>query len=123
MARFTNLDGHLFGKLDLNGTLTGRGTELEDFVNSLTADGNINMKEGRLLNFDLINSIAEEFNFKTFDEEQLRDLTGDITVRDGHLVLDGAKVISQMGDWDDRRYYGSRRPSGVGRCQGDLPNG
>lgn len=100
MARFANLDGHLFGKVNLAGTLSGQGAEFEDFISSLSADGNIDMQQGRLINFDLIDRLAEQFKFKTFKEEQLRDLVSDVKIRDGRLLLENARVLSQMGDWD-----------------------
>lgn len=100
MARFANLDGHLFGKLNLNGTMTGKGAEFEDFIKSLSANGNVDMKNGKLVNFDLINTMAEQFGFKTFKEEDIRELVSAVAVRDGKLLLDGTKVISKMGDWD-----------------------
>lgn len=100
LERFANLGGHLYGKFNMNGSLTGRGSEVEDFVQSLSADGNVDMKEGRLVNFDLINQVAGKFGFKTFKEESLRDLASAIKVRDGRILFEGTKLISQVGDWD-----------------------
>ncbi len=100
MARFANLDGHLYGKTNVKGNLTGKGAEFEDFVKSLVANGDFDLKEGRLVNFDLINNVAENFGMKTFKEESLRDFVGDLKIRDGKLLLDNTKLISKMGDWD-----------------------
>jgi uncharacterized protein involved in outer membrane biogenesis len=100
LTRFANVDGHLFGKFNLDGTLTGRGSEAADFIRSLTATGNLNMKEGRLVNFDLIEKLAGQFGFATFQEESLRDLAGAVTISDGKLVMDGTRLLSKMGDWN-----------------------
>jgi hypothetical protein len=100
MARFADIDGHLFGKMNLNGSLTGRGSELDDFVRSLNADGNLSMKEGRLVNFDLITNMANQFGFKTFEEEKIGDLSMAVKIREGKLILDGTRLFSGMGDWN-----------------------
>jgi len=100
MAQFTHFGGHLFGKMNLAGSFTGRGSEVDDFVKSLNADGNASMKEGKLINFEIINKMAGQFGFKTFEEEKLKDLATALKIRDGKLELDGTKVFSNMGDWD-----------------------
>lgn len=100
LERFANLGGHLYGKFDMQGNLTGQGSEVPDFVRTLTADGKVNMKEGRLVNFDLINQMAGKFGFKTFQEESIRDFASVIKIRDGKLLFDGTKLISKMGDWN-----------------------
>jgi hypothetical protein len=100
LERFANLGGHLYGKFDMQGNLTGQGSEVPDFVKTLTADGKVNMKEGRLVNFDLINQMAGKFGFKTFQEEAIRDFVSNIKIRDGKLMFDATKLISKMGDWN-----------------------
>ena len=100
MARFANLDGHLYGKMDINGTLTGRGSEMEDFIRTINADGDLSMLQGKIVNFELINKLAGQFGFKTFEEESLRDLVSAVKIRDGNLILDGTKMINSIGDWD-----------------------
>jgi len=100
MARFANLDGHLYGKMDMKGNLTGQGAEFDEFLRSMVADGDLRMEQGKLVNFDLINNMADQFGFKTFEEESLRDLSGDVRIEDGKLMIDGARVFSKMGDWD-----------------------
>ncbi len=100
MARFADLDGHLYGKMNLDGTLSGRGAEFPDFIKTLSADGNVDLKDGKLVNFDLINDMAKQFGFKTFQEEDIRQLVSAVKIRDGRLLLDGTKVFSKMGDWN-----------------------
>ena len=100
MTRFANLGGHLYGKVNMQGSFTGKGSEIQDFIKTLTASGTVDMSQGRLVNFDLINTLAGQFGFKTFQEEDLRQLAGDIKIHQGKLLLDGTKVMSRMGDWD-----------------------
>lgn len=100
MTRFTGLGGHLYGKLNLKGSIDGRGSEMPDFVRSLTADGAVAMTEGKLVNIELVNAMAKQFGFKTFQEEQIKDLAGLVKIRDGKLVLEGTQLISSLGDWN-----------------------
>jgi uncharacterized protein involved in outer membrane biogenesis len=99
MARFANLEGHLFGKFNSRGSLSGRGAEYEDFMRSLNADAGVSMMKGRLVNFKLINKLAGQFGFKTFEEETIRDLKTDVKIRDGVMQIEDLRVISNMGDW------------------------
>ncbi|MCK5125006.1 MAG: AsmA family protein [candidate division Zixibacteria bacterium] len=100
MTQLANLGGHLFGKVNAKGRLAGRGSEPEDFIKSMSAESNVKIDEGRIVNIDLIEKLADKFSFKTFEEEQIKNLVSDILIRDGKLLLDGTKVFNRMGDWD-----------------------
>jgi len=98
VSQFAGFPDRVFGKIDLNGSFRGRGSEVNDFVRSLNANGQVSMKEGKLVNFDLIASLANQFGLDTPKEEILRDLVTAVKIRDGQLVLDGTKLISKIGD-------------------------
>lgn len=100
MTDFANLGGHLFGKMNLKGNLTGRGSEPEQFLRSLNADGDVLMQDGKIVNFELIEKLAEQFKFKTFEEQDIKNLVTAAKIRDGKLVLDGTKLIDRIGNWD-----------------------
>jgi len=100
LARFANLDGHLYGKIDMKGQLTGEGTEIDEFVRSMIANGDVSMDQGRVVNFELIKRMAGQFGFKTFEEQSLQGLAGKIKVENGRLLIDGGDVSTQIGDWD-----------------------
>ncbi len=99
LARFANLGGHMYGKVDMKGKLTGTGSELPDFIKSMVASGTVDMSQGRLVNFKLIEEMASQFGFKTFEEQNLRSLAGKVKIDRGSLVVDDGKVESQIGDW------------------------
>ncbi len=99
MTQFASLAGHVYGKFNAEGKLAGRGSEPSDFIQSLNATSHINMDEGKVVNFDFIEKLADKFSFKTFEEEQLKNLIADIVIKDGHLLLDGTKVFNRLGDW------------------------
>ncbi|MEZ5358706.1 MAG: AsmA family protein [Candidatus Zixiibacteriota bacterium] len=100
MTQFANLSGHLYGKFNAAGRLAGRGSEPVDFINSLNATSNVNMDSGRIVNFDLIEKLADKFSFKTFEEESLKNLVTDVVIQDGKLFLDGTKMFNRLGDWN-----------------------
>lgn len=99
MIQFANLENRFYGACDVEGTLTGRGSEIEDFVGSLDADCRAEMKNGKLINFEVLKKMAAKLDFKTFEEEEIKDLIADLKVRQGHLILENTTVITRMGDW------------------------
>lgn len=58
------------------------------------------MSEGRIVNFELINKLAEKLKFKTFKEEPVKNLAAKIKVADGKLFLTGTRIFTGIGDWD-----------------------
>jgi len=100
LAQFANLGGHMYGKVDMKGRLTGTGSELPDFIKSMVANGTVDMSQGRLVNFNLIEDMASQFGFKTFEEQNLRDMAGKVKIDRGSLVVDDGRVETQMGDWN-----------------------
>ncbi len=99
LARFANLGGHMYGKVDMKGQLTGTGSEMPDFIKSMIASGTVDMTQGRLVNFKLIEDMASQFGFKTFEEQNLRDMAGKVKIDRGSLVVDDGQVETQVGDW------------------------
>ncbi len=99
MEAFAGLEGHLYGKWDLEGAFETRGRRMDKIISSLNATGTVNMADGRIVNFDIIKKASQKLGFKTFDTEELNNLTSDVIIRDGRLILDGTKVLTDMGDW------------------------
>ncbi len=100
ITRFTNLGGHLFGKLNMSGSFSAAGLEPEDLLKSLTMDGTALFNEARLLNFDLVTNLANQFNFKTFNEETLKNFASSFKVIEGRVQFDALKFFSNFGDWN-----------------------
>jgi hypothetical protein len=99
LSRFTGFQDHLFGEIDMTGTFSGKGSEIEDVLPTLAARGTCNMRKGKLVNFELVKKLADPLGFKTADEEKLEDLSGSFRVTDGRVFFDDLGLTSSLGDW------------------------
>ena len=103
VSRFTNMGGHLFGKLNMEGTYNASGWEPDAFVNSLTMNSVGSLEEGHLKTSgatnQLLSSLAEQTG-QTFSEDQtLKKLWTNIRVENGRVHLDDLKlVLGNIGD-------------------------
>lgn len=100
LTRFTDFGGHIFGKLNMNGSFSASGWEPEPFVRSLSMDGLAVINEAKLVNFEPLKQLAQNLNFKTFDEETLKDAATAFKVVNGRVAFDGMKFISSIGNWN-----------------------
>lgn len=100
LSRFTKFGGHLYGKLNMSGSFAAAGLEPEDIIKTLSMNGNALFNEAKLVNFDLINTLAQNFNFKSVDEEKIRDLASKFAVNNGRVEFDKLNFKSSFGDWD-----------------------
>ncbi|MEW5924885.1 MAG: AsmA family protein [Candidatus Zixiibacteriota bacterium] len=100
LTRFTKFGGHLFGKVNMNGDFKATGWEPEDLIKTLTLDGSALFNEAKLVNFDVIQKMAQSFNFSSVKEETIRDLASSFKVRDGRVIFDALKFFNNMGDWN-----------------------
>ncbi len=100
LTRFAGFSGHLFGKLNMDGNFSATGWEPEPMLKSLTMDGLAAFNEAKLVNFDLLEQLAQNLNFKTFDEETLKDAATIFKVINGRVAFDGLKFASNLGDWN-----------------------
>lgn len=111
ISRFTPYGGYLFGKLDFTGQYNAAGWEPDQFLQSLTLDGNGSVLEGKLVTsgvlYDAVNGLAEKIG-QTFDKEQpLKALKSAVKVRDGKVVIEGMKtVLNNLGDVELGGFYG-----------------
>ncbi len=110
VSRFTKFGGHLFGKIDLDGSYNAAGWDPDAFLNSLTMNSVSEMKKGKLVTsgamFSAISGLAEKAG-KSFEKEQpLKNLLTDIEVRDGKVHLDNVKTkLGDIGDLDLGGFY------------------
>ncbi len=99
MTRFTGLAGHLYGKIDMQGNFDGRGWEPEPIMQSLNMKGDASLKEGKIVNLDLLKKMTEELKIKLPSEEAVRDLASKFSVENGRVKIDDFAVKTQTGDW------------------------
>jgi len=109
--RFSKFGGFLYGKIDINGDYDAVGWESEQFLNSLSMNGVGNMLDGKLVTSGAANSLLSNLAEKTgqtFEKEQtLKNLTSNITVKDGKVHLDNMKTkLGNIGDMEIGGYYG-----------------
>jgi ribosomal protein L31 len=109
VSRFSKFSGILFGKADFAGTFNGAGWEPKDFLNSLTLDGDLDVKSGRLvLSGSVLSSFSELASKlgKSLDKEQaLRDLASGVAVRNGRVFTDS--LLGKLGNLGDLSLFGS----------------
>ncbi|MBN2226740.1 MAG: AsmA family protein [candidate division Zixibacteria bacterium] len=99
ISRFSGFGGHFFGKLNISGDFSASGWDPEPILQSLSMDGNANVKEARLVGFDVLQNLAENLNMQLPDEEKLRDLMTSFRVENGRVTFDAMKFLSTTGDW------------------------
>jgi len=111
IARFTPFGGHLFGKMNFSGQYNATGWEPDQFLNSLTLDGDGAVQEGRLITsgalYTSISELAQKVG-QSFDKEQaLKTLKSKVSIRDGKIFLQGLQtILGNVGDVDMQGYYG-----------------
>jgi AsmA protein len=99
LSRFTTFHDHLFGKLNLSSSFSGRGNKVTDIQKSLTASGNATIADGRLVNFDLLNQLASYLKLKTFKEEQIKTLRNSFRIENSRVFFDDFSVSAKDGDF------------------------
>ncbi|MDZ4723490.1 MAG: AsmA family protein [candidate division Zixibacteria bacterium] len=111
LTRFTKFGGHLFGKVNLQGAYNAKGWEPEQFLNSLTLNGEGDVDNGKLvLSGEILstfNSLADKLGI-AFDKEQaLKDLSTLIKVEDGKVQVSNLKTtLGSLGNVSIGGFYG-----------------
>ncbi len=110
-SRFSKMGGHVFGKINLDGTYDAVGWEPEDFLESLSMNGDLNMDHGTVRTsgsvYSGISGLASKLG-ESFDQEQaLKDLKTHIKVADGRVALDELTTsLGNLGDIGISGFYG-----------------
>ena len=109
VSRFSKFSGILYGKADFAGSYNAVGWEPQDFLNSLTLDGDLNVRSGRLVMSGSVLSAFSELATKlgkSLDKEQpLRDLASGVIIRSGRVFTDS--LLSKLGNVGDMSLIGS----------------
>jgi hypothetical protein len=103
MSRFTPMTGHLFGKINIEGNYSAVGWDPQQFRNSLSMTSSSEINRGRLVTsgdvFSKMNNLASKLN-TSFDKEQtIRNLTGNIFVKEGKVILEN--MTTKFGSFGD----------------------
>jgi len=109
VTQFSGFGGHLYGKGNLTGSYDAHGWEPEAFLNSLTMDGDLEVRDGRLVTsgavFSALTELASRMG-KSFDKEQpLKGFASKIKARNGRVSTD--QMTGKMGDIGDFKLDGS----------------
>jgi hypothetical protein len=99
LSRFTSFQDHLFGKLNLTSSFSGAGTKVENIQKSLTASGTATITDGKVVNWELLNSLASYLKLKTFKEEQIKTLRNSFRVENGRVWFDDFSAGAKSGDY------------------------
>ncbi|MFH1372730.1 MAG: AsmA family protein [bacterium] len=110
VSRFSKFGGHVFGKVNLQGSYSADGWEPDEFLNALTMDGSAEMRDGRMVTSGPLHSaiagLAQQAG-QSFEKEQiLKSLKTKISVQDGRVILDNLKTgVGKLGDLELGGYY------------------
>jgi len=109
LTRFTKFGGYLFGKTDFSGSFDARGWEPEQFLNSLTLDGNADIRDGKVVMSEKLHSALSQLASLTetsVDAEQaLRAFSTLVKVENGRVFTD--KMVGKLGALGDFELKGS----------------
>lgn len=111
VQRFTPFSGFLFGKLDMKGTYGAVGWEPEDFLKSLSMNGQGTVKEGKLVTSGFahtaISGFASLFGGSIAAEQSLKNFVSNIIVEDGRVKIEKLKTsLGGLGDLEIGGSYG-----------------
>ena len=101
--RFSKFGGHLFGKIDLKGSYDAFGWDPESFLNSLSMNSTMSMKEGKMITsgfaYNTMSSLASKLG-ESFDAEQvIQNMWTNVEVKDGKVKMDALKITAgNLGD-------------------------
>ncbi len=100
MSRFTALDDRLFGKLNLNATFSGKGNRLEDIHKSILAQGTVNFTEGKLMNWELVDSLSSFVGARMAREQGIRTLRNSFRIENGRVWFDDFSAAAKDADFE-----------------------
>ncbi|MBU0983416.1 MAG: AsmA-like C-terminal region-containing protein, partial [candidate division Zixibacteria bacterium] len=103
VSRFTNFGGHIFGRANISGSYDAQGWDPDAFLNSLTLDGEGNVREGRMVTSgafqELVDGLAKMTKQTLSNDQTLRELSTRLKVENGKVMLDRlTTTIDNVGD-------------------------
>ncbi len=88
--------GTLFGAMDLQGSLGGRGTRWESLSRNLTGDGALILTDGRLVSPALVKGFAAFLQIPELDQINFEDFRGKVRIVDGRAAIDSALLSPHL---------------------------
>ncbi len=82
--------GTVFGTMNLQTQLEGRGIETAQIRRTLTGGGSVSIRDGRLTGDGLVRDLADFLNLEELRVLRFSEARGSFTARDGNLLVDSA---------------------------------
>jgi hypothetical protein len=109
VSSFSKFGGHLFGKGNFEGSYNAHGWEPDAFMNSLTLDGDLDVRDGRLVTsgpvFSVINELASRMGESIEAEQTMRSFASKIKAENGRISTD--EIVAALVDLGDLKLNGS----------------
>jgi uncharacterized protein involved in outer membrane biogenesis len=100
LSRTTGLKDILYGKTRMSSSFSGTMGDPAEVLNMLTANGWAEIDEGHIKNLPLLKTIIEKLGFKTFEEENIRDLKNSFRIENGKVKFDDFTMSLAKANWD-----------------------
>jgi uncharacterized protein involved in outer membrane biogenesis len=99
MSTFTGLKDHVFGDVNLVGSFSGSGSTAQDVLKSLKGNGTASIEQGKIVNFEIAQKVAESLGKKVSKEERIQDYLSSFRIEDGRVQFDAMELTTSDGYW------------------------
>jgi hypothetical protein len=103
----------LFGRINLQSSLSGSGGTADDIVKSITGNLGAQMANGKIENAPFARATSSSFakflkidKLGSFDVINFRDLGASIRLANGQAIFDNVKILSDVADWEAKGMVG-----------------
>ena len=86
----------LYGRLDMNGQVAGRGTRWDNISRTLSGDVTLSLADGKLVSPALVKGFADFLQITDLDEIVFRDFRGKAKLVNGRAEIDSSLVSSRI---------------------------
>jgi uncharacterized protein involved in outer membrane biogenesis len=100
LSTLTPAKNLLSGTLDLSARFDGKGGDPELVVESLTGDGRVDARGGKLQRTPAVGAVWNALNLDEQEAIDFRDLSTAFTIRDGRLITDDLRLSGGNADWN-----------------------
>jgi len=98
LSRFTPVKDHLFGKLNLVASFSGKGNTIDQIKNTLSGKGRATITEGKLLNFEILNLLSQYLQIKELKDQKIKTLKNSFRIENQKLHFED--FFAQAKDFD-----------------------